>query len=59
MRDIVKGQNNYLERTEKINKLKSKMDEIIEDNWDFDDIFQDHNYCNKTGSTVFECIVYF
>jgi len=23
------------------------MDEIIEENWDFNDIFVDHNYCDR------------
>lgn len=48
LKDIAKEQNDSLMRTEKILKLKSKMDEIIDDNnWDFDDVFKDHNYCNK------------
>jgi len=48
------------ERENKINKLKSKIDQIVDDGtWDFDDIFQDHNYCQTQDSTVFECVVYF
>jgi len=36
------------------------MDNIVEEGiWDFDDTFQEHNYCNIPESTVFECIVYF
>lgn len=60
LKEIINEQNNTLERTEKIKKLKSKMDNIVEEGiWDFDDTFQEHNYCNVPESTVFECIVYF
>lgn len=48
------------ERENEIEKLKSKIDQIVNDGtWDFDDIFQDHNYCQTQDSTVFECVVYF
>jgi len=34
------------------------MDNIVEEGiWDFDDTFQEHNYCNVPESIVFECIV--
>lgn len=60
IKDIIKEQNIILERENKINKLKSKIDEIVDDGtWDFDDVFQDHNYCLTQDSTVFECVVYF
>lgn len=47
-----------LERREKIERLKTEMDSIVEEGqWDFDDIFQDHNYCNTSESTFFGCVV--
>lgn len=59
LKDIAIDQNNSSLRSEKISKLKDKIDSIVETgHWDFDDIFQEHNYCN-VSSTVFECIVYF
>ena len=46
-------------RDYKISKLKTKIDNIIEEGkWDFDDVFQEHNYSDNS-STVSECIVYF
>jgi len=60
LRDIVSEQNINSERSIKINILKKKIDSIVEDGqWDLDDVFQDHNYCKTTDSTVFECVVYF
>lgn len=60
LKEIIKEQNLTSEREEKINRLKSKIDSIVEEGvWDFDDIFQDHNYCQTQNSTVFECVVYF
>lgn len=45
------------ERSEKIIKLKKKLDTIVDDNcWDLDDILLEHNY---SDSTVFDCVVYF
>jgi len=53
LREIIKEQNLTSERKEKI-------DSIVKDGvWDFDDIFQDHNYCQTQNSMVFECVIYF
>jgi len=42
-----------------ISKLEEKIDRIVDEGiWDFNDIFQDHNYFDDS-STVFECVVYF
>jgi len=60
LKDIIKEQNIMSERENQINNLKSKIDQIVDDGtWVFDDIFQDHNYCQTQDSTVFECVVYF
>lgn len=49
--------SNAPERVKKINKLKERIDKIIQDEcWDLDDFLLDHNYAD---STVFDCIVYF
>jgi len=49
--------SNAPERHKKINRLKERIDKIIQDDcWDLDDILLDHNYAD---SIVFDCIVYF
>lgn len=54
---IINNPVNISERVEKINKLKEKINKIIEDDcWDLDDILLEHNYAD---SNVFECIIYF
>lgn len=59
LKNITEEQNETSIREDKICKLKHKIDSIVKDGqYDFDDVFRDHNYCN-TNSTVFECIVYF
>lgn len=59
LKNIINDQNESSERQTKINKLKEKMDSIVEQgHWDFDDIFKDHNYASS-NSTIFDCIVYF
>lgn len=58
-KNIIDEQNESSERLTKINKLKEKMDSIVEQgHWDFDDIFKDHNYASS-NSTIFDCIIYF
>lgn len=60
LRMIVSEQLETSQRKEKIEKLKEKLNKIVENgNWELDDVFNDHNYCDKIDSTVFECIVYF
>lgn len=57
IKDIIKEQT-LCRRENKINNLKSKIDQIVDDGtWDFDNIFQDHNYCQTQDSTVFKCVV--
>ncbi|XP_022160541.1 uncharacterized protein LOC111026719 [Myzus persicae] len=59
IRQIINQENKSSIRQEKVLKLKNKIDTIIEEGvWDFDDIFQEHNYFNR-NSTVFDCVVYF
>jgi len=59
IRQITNQENKNSIRREKVLKLKNKIDTIIEEGvWDFDDIFQEHNYFNR-NSTVFDCVVYF
>jgi len=60
LKDIIKEQNIISERENKINKLQLKIDQIVDDGtWDFDDVFQDHNYCQTQDSTIIACVVYF
>lgn len=60
IREIVNEQNSKLERKENIERLQKKIDKIVEEGqWDFDDIFIDHNYSNTSESIVFESVVYF
>lgn len=57
IKSIINDPENLSERVTKVNKLKNKIDKIIQDDcWDLDDILLEHNY---TDSTVFECVVYF
>lgn len=45
LKEIIKEQNLTSEREEKINRLKLKIDNIVEDGtWDFNDIIQDNDY---------------
>jgi len=58
-KNIIYDQNESSKRQTKINKLKEKMVSIVgQGHWDFDDIFQYHNYASS-NSTIFDCVVYF
>lgn len=53
----MKDPENSPERVKKIDNLKRKIDNILEDGqYDYDDIFLDHDYAD---STSFVCIVYY
>jgi len=57
LKDIINDPENVSQREVKVEKLKKKIDVIIEDEcWDLDDVSLDHDYAN---STVFDCVVYF
>jgi len=57
LKELINDPENISQRTVKINKLRQKLDTIIEDGcWDLDDILLEHNY---SDSTVFDCVVYF
>eukprot|EP00102_Acyrthosiphon_pisum_P023430 XP_016660640.1 PREDICTED: uncharacterized protein LOC107883982 [Acyrthosiphon pisum] len=57
LKDIVNNPSNVSERREKVEKLKEKINSIINaDCWDLDDILQEYDY---NDSTVFDCVVYF
>jgi len=57
LKEIVNNPSNVSEKREKVEKLKEKMNSLIDaDCWDLDDILQEHDY---NDSTVFDCVVYF
>jgi hypothetical protein len=57
LKDIIKDPANSSERIIQINKLKEKIDKIVqEDCWDLDDILLEHNYAD---SIILDCVVYF
>lgn len=57
LKEIVKDPANSPDRVKKIEILKKKIDNILEDgHYDCDDIFLDHDYAE---STSFDCIVYY
>ncbi|KAL5245858.1 hypothetical protein ACI65C_013266 [Semiaphis heraclei] len=57
LKDIIKETANSTVRIEKIEELKDKINNIVDEECcDVDDIFLEHNY---SDSTVFDCIVYY
>ncbi|XP_050065762.1 uncharacterized protein LOC126554770 [Aphis gossypii] len=57
LKDIINDPTNTSDRINKIEKLKEKINHIVDKGcWDADDVFTEHNYSN---SAVFDCIVYY
>ncbi|XP_050063214.1 uncharacterized protein LOC126552537 [Aphis gossypii] len=57
LKEIINDSTNTPARINKIEKLKLKINTIVENGcWEADDIFLEHNY---SDSTVFDCLVYY
>lgn len=57
LKQITKEPANTSIRGEKIEKLKEKLNTILDEGyWDVDETFQENDY---SDSTVFDCVVYY